>query len=64
MKIYYVYPDYIDEIVNNDEKEYKELVKQGKASVYSLTTFIDDFNNGNISDLGMLFSTDNDESFF
>ena len=62
MKIYYVHSDYIEDVMNEatgeysiQESLYKKMVSKGKADVYSPTTFQDAFNNGYISDEGVIF---------
>lgn len=66
MKIYYVHSDYIEEAYNETENDYssnedvyKKLVREGKADIYSPLTFQTAFNNGGISDEGVIFITNN-----
>lgn len=61
MKIYFVHSDYIedawDEVkrdYSTDEKVFKKLVKDGKADVYSRKEFQYAFNDGKISDEGVI----------
>lgn len=74
MKIYYVLPDYIEDVVrttengntfySHNENDYKKLAREGKAEIYSIPTFVDAFNNDCISDMGVLFYSNNNEKFF
>lgn len=66
MKIYYVHSDHIedafDEIHNDystNEDVYKKLVREGKADIYSPKTFQYAFNDGGISDEGVIFIANN-----
>ena len=61
MKIYFVHSDYIEdawdevrEDYSTDEKVFKKLVKECKADVYSHKEFQYAFNNGEISDEGVI----------
>lgn len=55
--IYYIYPEYIDQITENNEDKYLELVEEGKGVLYeSIEVFAESFNEGYISDLGMIQS--------
>lgn len=56
-RIYYICPDHISEVdlQKSKEEEYEKLVNENKAVVYhSFINFINAFNDGFISDLGML----------
>lgn len=64
MKIYYIHPDYIEDwhywykemncnpLVSEDLC--RKFVREGKADVYSPTTFEDAFNNDHISNMGII----------
>lgn len=56
-RIYYIFPDHISEVdlQKSKEEEYEKLVNEYKGVVYhSFTNFVNAFNEGFISDLGML----------
>lgn len=55
IKVFYCFPDYVDEFdINSTYNECLELEKQDKGTMYSLSTFEDDFNCEMISDLGYI----------
>lgn len=61
MKIYYIYPDYIEDWYKEtrcdtlvSEDLCRKFVREGKADVYGSTTFEDAFNNDYISDMGII----------
>jgi hypothetical protein len=61
MKIYYIYPDYLEDWYEETQSNpfvsedlCRKFVREGKADVYGATTFEDAFNNDHISDMGII----------
>lgn len=54
MAIYYIFPDYVDELVGESKEDFMALIREGKGEIYSIDGFIEAFNDERISDLGWL----------
>jgi hypothetical protein len=59
-EIYYIFPDFIDEINSTStQNEFNSLIAQGKGTIYyNVESFVDAFNDEKISDLGIIKAFD------